>query len=448
MTKYLDGPCVEVSGHVIPIGWIYLTARSFKPLSLIIFTAALKIIKVVKCRVKNARNAPLTKYFSVHLFTPNKNIMTPIAAMRLVMRSTLKTLLMTTAVVAFASCGKPTANSPIVEVLAGSDRELGSVDGFETNARFRIISSIAKDNFGNLYVAEGVGSAIRKISKNGDVETVAGLSGNSGIIDGGKNLTRLGFPTGLVAGPDKKLYFIDMHFNGNKKNPMFANTIKSIDLVDGNVTTIAGEPFKKGSKDGIGESARFSAPGDLAIDNSGNIYVADTGNCTIRKIYNSGEVNTIAGSPGACDLLDGSESVARLDEPYALALNKSNEIYFLDNGGLRVLLPTGEAKTIASIRDLSGDPDSFIRDINDIAINSKGDIYVSLMSGVIKKLSRKSGLIIDFNINTLNFRTNPDLIYMPFSIEVDESDNLIVAVGSSNRSTNSGGALLLRIKNW
>jgi hypothetical protein len=105
----------------------------------------------------------------------------------------------------------------------------------------------------------------------------------------GVGIARLSYPQGLA-----------MDRSGNFFVSDYNNTIRRVTL-DGTVTTIAGTPGAAGSSDGIGSSARFSNPAALALDDKGNLYVADGFNCTVRKVTPAAVVSTVAGTAGACD---------------------------------------------------------------------------------------------------------------------------------------------------
>ena len=95
-------------------------------------------------------------------------------------------------------------------------------------------------------------------------------------------------------------------------------------------TTIAGRPGVPGSADGAGTAARFNHPGGIAADSSGNLYVADTDNHTIRKIASSGVVTTMAGSPGISGSLDGTGTSARFYGPSGIATDDRGTVYISD----------------------------------------------------------------------------------------------------------------------
>src|SRR4051812_4900507 len=114
-------------------------------------------------------------------------------------------------------------------------------------------------------------------------------------------------------------------------------------------TTMAGSVGSLGSNDGLGLAAHFSAPQSVAIDNNGNVYIADTGNNTIRKISPSGVVTTLAGLAGSTGSSDGSGSAARFDLPQGVAVDAIGNVYVGDSGNdtIRKITPVGVVTTLA-----------------------------------------------------------------------------------------------------
>jgi sugar lactone lactonase YvrE len=116
------------------------------------------------------------------------------------------------------------------------------------------------------------------------------------------------------------------------------------------VSTFAGSPGQQGSTDGTGSAARFFSPQGIASDSSGNIFVADTYNNTIRKITPAGVVTTLAGSPGQQGLVDGTGSAARFRLPMGITVASSGNIYVADtlNGAVvRKITSAGVVTTLA-----------------------------------------------------------------------------------------------------
>src|SRR3989440_9565 len=115
-------------------------------------------------------------------------------------------------------------------------------------------------------------------------------------------------------------------------------------------TTLAGAA-SPGSADGTGSAARFNGPFGVATDSSGDVYVADTGNNTIRKITPAGVVTTLAGLAGITGSADGTGSTARFSDPDGVATDPSGNVYVADtfNHTIRKITPAGVVTTLAGL---------------------------------------------------------------------------------------------------
>jgi len=147
-------------------------------------------------------------------------------------------------------------------------------------------------------------------------------------------------------------------------------------------TTLAGSPGS-GALDGIGRSAQFFSPGGISVDNAGNLYVADTKNNTIRKITPAGVVSTIAGFAGICGNADGVGSQARFNHPLGIAVSDTGDLYVADTGNssIRVMTLIGTnwfVRTLASSLGGGGanNPGLF-NSPSGIAVNQSGQVYVA-----------------------------------------------------------------------
>lgn len=175
----------------------------------------------------------------------------------------------------------------LVTTIAGSLAGQGYVNGQAQAARFNDIDGIAKDSVGNIYVSDSDNQAIRKLAPTGIVSTFAG------------------------AAPE----------------------------------TSSG---RAGYADGLGTAARFYSPGQIGVDASDNVYVADYANNRIRKITPAGLVTTLAGQ-GTAGVVDGQGSAAQFDHPFALAVDKATgNVYTADYRGytVRRITPSGEVTTV------------------------------------------------------------------------------------------------------
>jgi len=117
----------------------------------------------------------------------------------------------------------------------------------------------------------------------------------------------------------------------------------------GFVTTLAGSACLIGSADGTGAAARFNNPVGVATDSSGNLFVADRYNDTIRKITPAGVVTTLAGSATVSGSADGTGSAARFSSPYGVATDSAGNVYVADqlNDTIRKITAAGVVTTLA-----------------------------------------------------------------------------------------------------
>jgi MprA protease rhombosortase-interaction domain-containing protein len=115
----------------------------------------------------------------------------------------------------------------------------------------------------------------------------------------------------------------------------YNDTIRKV-TSSGVVTTLAGDYNIAGTLDGTGSNAFFNQPTGLTVDSAGNVYVADSGNCTIRKVTSGGTVTTVAGIGGLAGLLDGAGTNALFNQPKGLVLDGSGGLYVADSGNAAI----------------------------------------------------------------------------------------------------------------
>lgn len=216
-----------------------------------------------------------------------------------------------------------------VSTLAG-DIEEGDADGIGREARFKQPTRITIDQQGNLLVVDTGNHRIRKITPDGTVSTLAGST--SGLEDGVANSAKFDSPKGIVVDASGNVFICD---TGNSR-------IRKI-TPQGVVTTLAGGT--SGFADGLGTDAKFMWPRGLAIDSNGNLYVADQGNYRIRKITPGGEVSTVAG--GLYGHADGIGNSAQFKSPMDIACDDSGKLYVIDMGYVRVISSQGVVSTSA-----------------------------------------------------------------------------------------------------
>jgi sugar lactone lactonase YvrE len=259
-----------------------------------------------------------------------------------------------------------------VTTLAGLAGARGNEDGVGSAARFDRPQAPAIDRNGVLYVADFYSHTIRRISPTGEVTTIAGLAGSAGSADGTGSTARFNYPMGTAVDAFGNLYVTDSN----------NNTIRRITAA-GVVTTLAGLAGTSGSADGSGSNARFNYPHGIAVDTTGLVYVADLSNHTIRKV-NGDVVTTVAGTAGRSGSTDATGSAARFNQPSGLAVDGSGNVYVVEWGNhtLRKITRDGVVTTLAGLASFRGAVDGtgtaarFFRPDVGVGIDSVGNIYV------------------------------------------------------------------------
>ena len=209
------------------------------------------------------------------------------------------------------------------QVLAGGME--GFADGQGSAARFNTPSGIALDAQGNLYVADTGNHAIRRITTQGQVTTLAG-DGTPGFADGSGAQARFNGPMGVAVGADGRVYVADT----------WNDRIRVI-AADGTVSTLAGGALP-GWEDGQGALARFDTPTDLKFDSHGNLWVADLQNNALRTVSPAGMVSTRIGIPNGDRVLWG---------PMALAITHDDVVYVGERLSGRVVQLSAQGHLVA-----------------------------------------------------------------------------------------------------
>jgi sugar lactone lactonase YvrE len=312
-----------------------------------------------------------------------------------------------------------------ISKLAGTAPLAGSTDG-TTGALFNAPSGIAVDSANNVYVADTANSTIRKVSSGGAVTTLAGLAGRSASVDGKGAAARFEDPY-AVATDGTYVYVADPT----------DHTVRKV-AADGTTTTLAGAAGTFGSTDGTGSAARFNEPRGIAADSTGTVYIADTGNSTIRKISAAGVVTTLAGTAGAKGSLDATGAAARFAGPTGVAVDGAGNVFAVasESSTLRKITPTGVVTTVAGSAGSNG----FVNGIGsaarfsnpyDVAIDTTGNLYVLDRNNHAVRKVTPAGVV-----TTLAGSGNPGyadgngataMFKFPSGLTVDSSGNVFVA---------------------
>jgi hypothetical protein len=326
--------------------------------------------------------------------------------------------------------------------LAGTPYVPNSVDGTGLSAQFDIPYGAAVDGSGNVYVADEASNVVRKITPSGVVTTLAGTSGVRGSADGTGPAAQFSTPIGVAVDGSGNVYVAD-----------FSNeTVRKI-TPSGVVSTVAGTAGVAGTVNGTGTAAQFSSPVGIAVDGSGNLYVADQTDYTIRKVTPAGVVTTLAGTAGVVGSADGAANIARFNNPYGLAVDGNGNVYVADsgNGIIREISPAGVTTTIAGTAKVYGSANGTgaAAEFNvplAVAVDGSGNVYVSdysnsnvrkiTSSGVVTSLAGNTGITGYADGTGAGAEFNS-----PFGIGVDGSGNVYVADSGNNeirKITSSG----------
>lgn len=213
------------------------------------------------------------------------------------------------------------APTGLVTTLAGVAGEAGSADGVGAAARFNSPEGVATDGAGNVFVADTANHLIRKITPEGEVSTLAG-NGQPGSVDGPAKVAGFYYPRGVAVNLDGTVAVAEV------------GSVRKI--------TTAGQVSRW-------VNVYFADPYGLVFDTNGTLYVAETGNNSVRKISQSGEVTVLAGQ-GAYGVADGVGSNATFRNPRGLAIDPALNVYVADSGNnsVRKITPASEVTTIAA----------------------------------------------------------------------------------------------------
>ena len=313
-------------------------------------------------------------------------------------------------------------------VAAGQPPQFGSADGDATSTRFYNPNSLVADAAGNLYVTDTFNHTIRKVAPDGSATTLAGLAGTSGSADGTGSVARFNSPNGLALDAAGNLFVADRS----------SHTIRRI-TPTGAVTTVAGLAGTTGDADGPASGARFNLPTGLVFDRTGDLWISDYGNHTIRRLGTNGTVVTIAGLAGTFGSTDGTGSAARFFRPVGLAVDPNGDFIVSDSANhlLRRLTRDGVVTTLAGAAGVSGTtsgPSALAR-FNfpwNLTFDAAGNLFVADSSNDCIRRVTPGGVVSVFAGSadvrgSANGTGTVARFYSPFGITISPSGDLFVA---------------------
>ena len=334
-----------------------------------------------------------------------------------------------------------------LNIVAGTGIPIFSGDGGPaSNASLSAPQGVAVDSAGNLYIADYGNNRIRKVS-NGTITTVAGNGSRGFSGDGGPATSAsLNNPAGVAVDSAGNLYIADQ----------FNQRIRMVS--GGTITTVAGNGMDGFSGDGgPSSSASLNYPQAVAVDLAGDFYIADTNNGLIRKV-SKGTITTVAG--GGNSLGDGGPAIsALLERPSGIAVDSSGNLYIADTSDYRVRkVSAGTITTVAGngTNGFSGDGGPATRaslaQPLGVAVDSAGNLYIADSSNS-NASSNRVRKVAGGTITTLAGNGNSGFsgdggpassatLNFPSGVAVDSDGNLYIADTYNNRVRKvSGGTI-------
>ena len=320
----------------------------------------------------------------------------------------------------------------VITTVAGGGNGDG---GAATSASLAVPTALVLEPSGAMLIAESLGNRIRRISSGGVIVTIAGTGGTGyGGDNGPASVAALNSPEGLARDAAGNLYIAD---SANHR-------IRKISSVA--ITTIAGTGTPGfGGDGGAAGGAQLDTPTAVAVDASGNLFIADSLNNRIRKVTPGGTITTVAGNGSAGFGGDGGPAAsALLDQPSGLAIDASGNLFFADssNHRIRKVTPGGVITTVAG-GGFGGDnaPAVGARLLFPlgVAVDSGGILYIADTFGHrVRKVS------VSGTITTVAGNGSPGFsgdsgpatsasLYGPTSLALDPSGNLFIADAYNNR---------------
>src|ERR1022692_1870230 len=338
---------------------------------------------------------------------------------------------------------KVAAASGVITTVAGNGAAGYSGDGGPaTSAKLDQPYAVAVDGPGNIYIADTANNVMRKVAAaTGIITTVAGNGAAYYSGDGGPATNaQLVYPPGVAVDGSGNLYISDL-----------SNVVRKVAAATGIITTVAGNGAAGYSGDGgPAINASFHSPSGMAVDGSGNLYIGDTGNDAIRKVAAAtGIVTTVAGDGAAGYSGDGGPaSSAGLSGPQGVAVDGSGNLFVADTGNAvmrKVAAATGIITTVAGngTAGYAGNGGAAIKaklsGPSGVAVDGAGNLYIAdTQNNAIRKVVAATGIITTVAGNGAagysgdgGPATKAEL-YSPMSVAVDGSGNLYIADWQNN----------------
>ncbi len=312
-------------------------------------------------------------------------------------------LLAVTAVVAVGMMGLPRKSSPQL---------VSAVSTVSATSTAMVPNGLAVDAAGNLYISDIGSHVVYKVTPQGGLSIAAGVSGSSGALTlGPATASEIGTPAGLAVDASSNVYFADSY------NQAIGKVAYSGSTSPGTLSVFAGNPGSYGAPiPGPATSTPLSSPEGIALDSTGNLYVADSFHSVVEKITPSGTMSIVAGQadtigapnctssstqPYAITCTPTPATSAYLDIPEAVAVDSKGDIFIADTGNHvveEINSTTGDLSVIAGVPGASGAPtvgpatQSALGDPTGLALDANGNLYIADPSNnVVEEINSTTG---------------------------------------------------------
>lgn len=336
-----------------------------------------------------------------------------------------------------------TASTGIINTIAGSTAIVsGAVvfafgyagdGGTAITASLAGPAGVAVDSSGNIYIATYADNRIRVVNSKGTITTYAGNSGYGFSGDGGPALSaQISAPRGIGLDSSGNLYLADRWNNRIRK------------ISGGNISTIVGNGQSNfGGDGGLATAAQLSYPAGVAVDQTGNVYISDLLNNRVRMVTPTGTISTVAGNglPGFGGD-GGAATSAELNQPAGLAVDSSGNLYIADsnNSAIRKVTQQGIISTVAGtggVEGYAGDGGAATKAALmaplGVAVDASANIYIADYYGWIREVNASTGAISTLAGNGTNGYSGDGgpaasaQFYNPIAVAVDAQGNVYVA---------------------
>ncbi|HYW48717.1 MAG TPA: hypothetical protein VE959_37985 [Bryobacteraceae bacterium] len=332
----------------------------------------------------------------------------------------------------------------LINTIAGTGAAGYSGDtGPATSAILLAPASVTVDSSGNVYFADTGNTRIRKIDTSANISTVVGTGVPGFTGDGGPAINaKMSLPTGVAVDSSGNLYIAD------------SQNLRIRKVASGTISTLAGNGVSSFSGDnGPATQAQMNSPEGVAVDSSGNIYIADTNNHEVRRVTRDGTIARFAGNGTAGFGGDGGAAAsAQLNAPEGLAIDSAGNLYIADTQNARVRMVTagGAISTVAGngTPGFGGDggaaTGAMLSTVTGVAVDAAGNLYIADLNNYrVRKVSGGTIATVAGNgsqgyAGDGGAATSASL-NLPRGVAVDAAGNLYIA--------DSGNAVVRKVAN-